>query len=708
MIGKAFLFLSFPGLVLVSLGHFFYHLSVSEIASLTLWYYFYGFLGVLFYPVLANLFPLTKDRGYGLSRLLSTLFLFWLNWILVSLRIVYFDTLGLFLCLLLVVLFAHFKFFHRHYFWDLLKRNMPSIFLVETLFFFSFLFFLIINSYHPEIYWGEKPMDFSLLNFSVRNMSLPYKDPWFSGKVMNYYYFGYYYFAGLIKMSGVSTEIGYPLAMASLPALLASGLYSLFLNLTKRTSLAFWGALLLVFSSNLKAFWAIAWERAPLNLSYFWSITRVFQNNLFAEYPSWSFLFFDLHPHVMSYPFVIVFLCFLHQYFIRKKEFHSRGESLRWFFFALSWGALLAFNTWDFILYSLLFLIMLFLCWGKCILCNPHYFFKRKELLQRMFIPLFIGIGVVFLYYPMINVLTTGKETIFYWQKNSATGWLGHFYHHGQWWLLIVLMMTPRFLKKRKIGWLWYFKEQGFLFSIFIGVLIIGSMAEAIVFMDRYNTIFKTFNQVYLLGGILAVASLRYFSFYWKNTKLIIFPLLASYVIGMLLLGSFFQIKAINDNWLFERAEASLKGSEYLAKKNPGDYKIIEWLRNHVRGTPTLVERYGRSFDHQTARISMHTGLPSYLGWDHHVYLRGASGADILKRKRDIDFIFQSHDPLKVYEFLLVNKIYFLVIGPIEKKFYQKFKGMDKFKQYNDLFIPLVKENDSVLYGVGSFRDYLK
>ena len=55
------------------------------------------------------------------------------------------------------------------------------------------MIFALIRAYSPEIYWtgGEKFMDMTFINSMLRTTGFPPPDPWMSGTVTYYYYFGY-------------------------------------------------------------------------------------------------------------------------------------------------------------------------------------------------------------------------------------------------------------------------------------------------------------------------------------------------------------------------------------------------------------------------------------------------------------------------------------------------------------------------------------
>ena len=62
-------------------------------------------------------------------------------------------------------------------------------------------------------------MDYGFIMSMLRNDKLPANDMWLSGKSINYYYFGQYIWAVVIKATGVKTGIGYNLAMCSATAI---------------------------------------------------------------------------------------------------------------------------------------------------------------------------------------------------------------------------------------------------------------------------------------------------------------------------------------------------------------------------------------------------------------------------------------------------------------------------------------------------------
>lgn len=134
---------------------------------------------------------------------------------------------------------------------------------------------------------------------------------------------------------------------------------------------------------------AVLFGGRPLEAFDFWRSSRVIPNNTINEFPFWTFLFADLHPHLMSIPYQVVSLGALLQLahsglpagglpaggrmgrdapFVPPPEGHAwGGTALRWLWTIVGWrrvgeilllawlvGALYVINSWEFPTYLLL------------------------------------------------------------------------------------------------------------------------------------------------------------------------------------------------------------------------------------------------------------------------------------------------------------------------------------------------------------------
>lgn len=79
---------------------------------------------------------------------------------------------------------------------------------------------------------GEKPMDFSYFNAVLKSTTFPPYDPWYAGGYMNYYYWGYVFVGVLVKWLGIVPSFAYNLILPTLFSMVAMGAFSIGYNLS--------------------------------------------------------------------------------------------------------------------------------------------------------------------------------------------------------------------------------------------------------------------------------------------------------------------------------------------------------------------------------------------------------------------------------------------------------------------------------------------
>ncbi len=214
---------------------------------------------------------------------------------------------------------------------------------------------------------GEKPMDVAYLNGVIRTTDMTQGpiDPWHSGGYLNYYYYGQFISATITKLTGVVPEVAYNLIVPMFFAFAAAAVFSVTYNLAEATralmrrrpgrlpigaagpvAAALLAVFLVMIAGNLKAVEVLErnldtispWHSGVPVLGTLAVIAGGFKEMIFGdasfrqvafsydwwdtsraidvinprdevtpitEYPFWTFLFADLHAHLMAIPFAL-------------------------------------------------------------------------------------------------------------------------------------------------------------------------------------------------------------------------------------------------------------------------------------------------------------------------------------------------------------------------------------------------------------------
>ena len=377
------------------------------------WYLALQLFGLAALPLTSWLFRHLPGRGYGFARPLGLLVGGWLFWILLTFGWLS-NTAGAILVVLALLAAAGLLLTSRSS--DLSLPPHRHILAVEVVFLVAFLAWCAVRAHMPRIETagGEKWMEIGFLNAVLRSPRFPPHDPWLSGFAISYYYFGYVMMGMLVRLSAVPSTIGFNLGIASLFALTCTGAYGLVYALLAREGeeKAAWGGLLgpllVVLTGNLEgllevfharglfpaSFWrwldirsinvppppfsAGSW--VPTRFIWWWQASRVIHDyapwhtpanpaewEVIDEFPAFSFILGDMHPHLLGLPFVLLALALALALWLRpatgsrrRFTFHVSRSAFRvtlplapWplFFYALCLGGLGFLNTWDFPIY---------------------------------------------------------------------------------------------------------------------------------------------------------------------------------------------------------------------------------------------------------------------------------------------------------------------------------------------------------------------
>jgi YYY domain-containing protein len=354
--------------------------SLPNRFSAAVWIIWVQGLALLGLPISLFLFKALPDRGYLLAKPLSILIAAYLAWLFASLQWMPFSRNSVLLAAFLVATASLIVVYTRRVDVSAFFRdNLRLVVIGEAVFMGSFLLFLLIRAANPDLWHpyqgGEKPMEMAYLNAVVRSTYMPPYDPWFAGGYINYYYFGQFIVASLIKVTGVLPEVAFNLAVPLFFALTTVGVFSLVYNLAEGThrsrgmargraspvvaglAAVFFVALMgnldgvVQVVQGLVRVWG---DNQPFGTFDFWRSSRLIppgdpRGYEITEFPFFTFLFADLHAHLMAIPFTLLSLGMALNVALGLKD--GLGLTSRVFLLlalALAVGSLRAINTWDF------------------------------------------------------------------------------------------------------------------------------------------------------------------------------------------------------------------------------------------------------------------------------------------------------------------------------------------------------------------------
>jgi YYY domain-containing protein len=236
------------------------------------------------------------------------------------------------------------------------------------------------------------------------------------------------------------------------------------------------------------------------------------------------------------------------------------------------------------------------------------------------------------------------------------------------------------------------------LFVVAGSFLII--VLEELFLIDRMNTLFKGYLAVWMLVGVGCCGAIFYAirEMYQRGYRAsaVVFSLFPLLLVCLSFLGAGLNIVGVIRMQRVPTRDFTLDGAAYLWHSEPEDAAVIAWLNANITGTPTVLEAQGDSYREFT-RIAMHSGLPTVLGWEHHVGQRGLPHVELLNRKQSIRQIYSTSDLSFAKNLLLQNRIDLIVVSSLERQTYPA-NGLTKFEENPNVFIPLYRSGGAAIY----------
>jgi uncharacterized membrane protein len=276
-------------------------------------------LGLAALPLTAGVFSARMHHGYAFTKIAAVLIFSYVAWILAEVSGGSFRACLIIsgcLCLLASTV-AAWRQSDKLLAW-LRSGGARSLLIHDALWTVGFLFFAWQRSLGPEIFGAEKYMDFAFFNSLMRSDGMPPQDPWMSGEIFNYYYFGYLMFADLGRLSGLPTNIAYNLCVVTAGGLAFSEVAALVWGLTRRLPFGVLAGAMSAFVGNLDGFlqW---WEKGTFIGFDYWRSSRIVEviyrdpskEKTINEFPYFTTIHGDLHPHFIVLPLTILLLALL-------------------------------------------------------------------------------------------------------------------------------------------------------------------------------------------------------------------------------------------------------------------------------------------------------------------------------------------------------------------------------------------------------------
>jgi len=307
-----------------------------------------------------------------------------------------------------------------------LRANRRLLVGLELLFAVALLGWAFYKSFSPEVTQsgGEKTMEMAFISAILESPRFPPSDPWMSGETISYYYFGFVVAAQLVHLSGVDRFVAFNLVVPMTLGMTLAGAFALghaLVALTPGASIRLrvvTGALTaaaLALLGNLSGALEVAYKSGWLPAGFFrwldirelgattgqgngvcggtdapydalagldalrltdyfpdrhiwwWRGSRIIHDGcgeVIHEFPFFSFMLADVHPHVMALPYVLLVLALALAVLAGGLPRLPGRPPLApaWLALPLAVGALAFLNTWDMPTYGFV-LVAAFALW---------------------------------------------------------------------------------------------------------------------------------------------------------------------------------------------------------------------------------------------------------------------------------------------------------------------------------------------------------
>ena len=680
----------------------------------------------------------------------------------------------------------------RNYF--LMIEGVFLVFFVIDL----FIRFGNADLWHPAK-GGERPMDFSYFNAVIKSTSFPPYDPWFAGGYINYYYYGFVLVATPVKLLGIVPTLAYNFILPTLFAIVASCAFSIGWNLLASSPLSRWeraggegesssfiihaerspfvsalsASLLTILLGNLGTIqllyqrlqqlgalgvfswdatltqrWKWAFDGFLLTLQgsslpigfgdWYWNPSRVIPpggGNEITEFPLFTFLYSDLHAHMIAMPIMLLALSWALAVVLGRAKWRNQlSAGLGFAIGGLVIGALYPTNLSD--IYTFLPIGLAGIGYAIWRYADESSTTKRIALVLGALAALTVLAFVM--YQPYREAYSQAYSVLDPWKgpftpaSSYLTHWTVFLFIIASWmawetheWMaqtpisslrklkpyqlliegtlvLIVLALLVLQYIGTSVGWIalplaiWAGvlllrptmpDAKRFVLFLIGTALLITIVVEVVVVrgdIGRANTIFKFYLQAWILLAVSAGAAFAWtlpaffkwllgWRLFWQTAVILLISGAALFTVS----GTAGKIR---DRWIVEapRTLDSITFMNYAHYDDFGqrldlseDYRAIRWMQDNVQGSPVIVEANCPEY-RWCSRYTIYTGLPGVVGWNFHQRQQRAYMPNwVEERVAAVGTFYTSADIEFTLTFLKTYDVKYIILGQLERAEYK-------------------------------------
>ncbi|HMG44801.1 MAG TPA: DUF2298 domain-containing protein [Acidimicrobiales bacterium] len=738
------------------------------------WFLWWEVTALAALPWVTRLFRAVPDRGLGLAKLLGPMAVIVPLWAAVAWGVVGFSRTTAAAATVAALAAGLAVPRWRHDAVALVRDQRRALLTVELLTVGVFAAVLLLRAANPDLWFhptgGEKPFDTAFFTSVARSSTLPPADPWFSGGTMNYYYGGWFGLAVPTRVLGLRPEVALNLAVATAASLVAATSWSLGAGLARaaagrvRNGVGLLAAGAVLVAGNLdtvrqqveRAGHALSGD--PAGQFDWWGTSRLHSGTTdINEFPAWTVLFGDPHPHLLALPALLTTVAVLCAYVATRRS--AEGPALG---LAVLAGIGLAWtrvgHTWDLPTLAVLTTaavvvgsaldrtharrwrvgaVHLAVAAGTAVVLPWPYtratqVFDRGftasvtrtplgSLLLQLGVPL--GLAAVFVVWRGAGAARAGelphvlRHRVGLVGAVAATaggllvvaGLYGWVVALGAAVVAATLVSAVVDVRAGRVGR----GLAGGLVAAGAGLAVGPDVVTIVNDIDRQNTVFKF---GFTAWALLAVGAAVLATDLVRSTRHRRIALGGLAVVAVAVLAFWPSATPERLDARFADRPLTLDGRAWLRRQAPlpveaagmppvdvtADEPLVTWLRAHGRGGETIVEAVGPSYSWAT-RMSVATGLPTIVGWEfHETQQRRDYGESVAERSAAVTELYTGADPEAALRVLAAYRPDYVVVGTIERAVGdpEALEGLDDLPELSVAY----RHADGVIYRVDHAR----